>query len=64
MLEVGGLARHALPGQDDPLGLLVVEHVLVGRVRHGVNVRQVVRPRLELVLALALIRKEMTTALD
>ena len=55
--HVAGLARSALTTDDDVLGLVVVEGILVGTVSHRVNVWRVVRARLVHVLVLDLTNK-------
>jgi hypothetical protein len=54
MHHVRGLPRECLPGQEDMLWLLVVQHVLVGSVGHREDVRCIVRPGFEAVLAMEL----------
>lgn len=52
--HVGGLARECLPSQEDVLWLLVVQHVLVGSIRHREDVWCIVRPGFELILGMEL----------
>lgn len=52
--HVGRFPGVTLPGEQNVLGLLVVQHVLIRAIGHRVYVRRVIRSRLELIFRVIL----------